>query len=87
MALDFGELTREIGAMPTVQAGLILAMARVRNAMEAFVETEDLDGLRELLAELDANSAVLADAVLDRTPAQAAHEQRAVRVQQEGSGR
>ena len=87
MALDFGELTREIGAMPTVQAGLILALARVRNAMEALVETEDLDGLRELLAELDANSAVLADAVLDRTPAQAAHEQRAARVQQEDSGR
>lgn len=87
MALDFGELTREIGAMPTVQAGLILALARIRNAMEAFVETEDLDGLRDLLTELDANSAVLADAVLERTPAQAAHEQRAARVQQEDSGR
>ena len=87
MALDFGALTREIAAMPTVQAGLILAMARIRNAMEAFVETEDLDGLRDLLTELDANSAVLADAVLERTPAQAAHERRAARVQQEDSGR
>ena len=64
--------------MPSLRAG--------SPTLEALIVDDDVE-VRELLAELDANSAVLADAVLDRTPAQAAHEQRAVRVQQEGSGR
>jgi len=84
MSMDFGQLVRDVANMPTVQAGIILALGRVRNGMEAFVETEDLDGMRELLHDLDMNSAVLADAIVERTPAQAAHEQRAAKIQQQG---
>lgn len=81
MALDFGQLVRDVTAMPTVPAGLILALGRLRNEMEAFLSTEDLDGMAELLRDLDANSAVLADAVIESTPAQEGHEGRAAWVQ------
>ena len=81
MALDFDALIREVDSMPTVHAGALLALARVRNELEAFVATEDLDGVAETLRALDANSARLVDAIVDQTPAQAPHEARAAQVQ------
>ena len=83
MSLDFGQLVREVGNMPTVQAGIILALGRVRNGLEAFRDVEDWDGISELLHDLDTHSAELADAIVVRTPAQAGHEQRAAQIQAE----
>lgn len=81
MSLDFGVLVRDVGSMPTVQAGIILALGRIRNGLEAFRDVEDWDGVTEILRDLDVNSAVLADAIVERTPAQAGHEARAAAVQ------
>lgn len=82
-ALDFTSLTQDVEEMPTVQAGIIIVLGRVRNTLELLTAAGDLDGIRGVLRELDANSAVLADAIVDRTPAQAPHEERAARIAQE----
>lgn len=82
MALDFEELITECTAMPTVQAGAVLALVRLRNELVGFVGTEDLEGITDLLNDLDGCTARLADAILETTPtAVAAHEARARRVQ------
>ena len=83
MALDFQQLVLDVAKMPTVQAGIILALGRIRNEMEAFVAAENLEGMAELLRDLDAHSPELADAIVERTPAQAAHEQRAAAIQEQ----
>lgn len=83
MALDFAEVLRQVRSMPTIQAGYVQAEARIRNELEAFVRTGDLDGMAELLRDWDANSATLADAIVERTPAQAPHEERAAAIQAE----
>lgn len=85
MALDFDALIREAAAMPTDQAGIVLVLARVRNELEAFRDVEDWDGVSETLHELDVRSAEIADAIVEGTPQQAAHEERAARIQAEGS--
>lgn len=84
-ALDFPSLTREVEEQPTVQAGLITVLVRVRNAIELALSVDPIDReyLTWLAGQLDSNSAVLADAVLARTPAEAPHEQRAMEVQRQ----
>lgn len=76
---DFPSLTREVQEMPTVQAGLIVILARVRNAIELAAQTDHPDPayLRWLATQLDVHSPLLADAVIDATPAQDAHAARA----------
>lgn len=81
MALDFDQLIRDVATMPTVQAGIILALGRVRNSLEACRDLENWEGVSEVLHDLDLSSARLADAIVERTPAQAAHELRAAVLQ------
>lgn len=79
MPLDFDALVTEAEGFPTVQGGLITVLARVRNAIEAALSTDPVDPeyLRWLAHQLDTYAPLLADAVLDGTPGQAPHEQRA----------
>lgn len=86
--LDFPTLTREVQEMPTVQAGLIMILARVRNAIELAAQTDRPDPtyLRWLAGQLDVHAPLLADAVIEATPAAAGHEQRAAMVQREVDG-
>lgn len=85
MALDFPTLVSEVQVMPTVQAGLITVLTRVRNAIELAVQTDkpDVEYLRWLCGQLDSNSALLSDAVITDTPCQELHEERAARIQRQ----
>ena len=74
----------EAEQMPTVQAGLIIVLTRIRHEIERLAQFDpNQEGLRELARQIDTNSPLLADAIIQGTPAQAPHEERARLVQQQ----
>jgi hypothetical protein len=83
--LDFPSLARDIQAMPTVEAGIVMAWVRVRNAIELATQVEpaDREYLLWLVGQMDANSAAIADAIVARTPAEAPSRERAAQVQRQ----
>jgi hypothetical protein len=81
--VNVAAVVAETEQMPTVQAGLIVVLTRVRHEVERLAQVDpNQDGLRELAQWIDENSPALADAIIQNTPAQVAHEQRARLVQQ-----
>lgn len=85
MALDFPSLAREIEQLPTVQAGVVDLLVRLRNALELANQSDvvDKDYIAWLCGQLDSNAAILGDAVVARTPAEAPHEERAAQLQRQ----
>jgi len=82
MAVNFPALVAEAEQMPTVQAGLITVLTRVRNEIERLAQLDpNQSELQQLAQMLDLNSPLLADAIIQNTPAQVPHEQRARQVQ------
>ncbi len=84
MADNLEKLLQQIDDAPTVQAGLIVLLTNIRHRIEAEPDSEE--AMVELAKFIDDNSPVLADAVINNTPAQAAHEERAAVVEEEADG-
>lgn len=78
-SLDFPTLAREVQEMPTVQAGLIVVLTRIRQALELVTQSDRPDAtyLRWLARQIDDYAPELADACIESTPAQNPHEARA----------
>lgn len=83
--MDFPSLVREIEQLPTVQAGVVDLLVRLRNAIELANQEAvvDKDYLTWLCGQLDSHAAVLGDAVVARTPAEEPHEVRAAQLQRQ----
>lgn len=78
---EFKSIQSELRMAPTVEAGLINLLVRVRWQIEAHAGDEEK--MRELAHTLDTQSAELADAVLKNTPAETASIERAASIQAE----
>lgn len=81
LAEEFTALQETLDEAPTVQSGLIDLIVKIRWQIEKHASSEDK--MRELARVLDDQCALLADAVLRNTPAEAAHAQRAEQIQAE----
>lgn len=78
MSLDITAVLAEIDDAPTVNLGLILLLTRVRYEVAPVAP--------ELAAWLDRYAPELSDAVINNTPAQVPHEQRADKIAEEADG-
>lgn len=92
--MDFPALVKEIQSLPTVEAGIVTLMVRLRNAIEqaapvasrapgATTSDDEQSPNQWLAGQMDAYSALLADAVVASTPAAEPSAQHAAQVQRQ----
>lgn len=83
IAENLDPIHQELVDTPTVQAGLINLLVWIRHQIEA--SAADQDRMLDLAQALDDQCAVLADEIIQNTPAEAPHADRAAQIQAEAN--